>query len=66
MNLKLEELKDNGLTKEDRKAIASMVIAESYQGITLTEAKTNESLAEDIAENIIFYNEYKASIVRRG
>ena len=46
------EIRGSVLTKEDRKAIASMVIEESYQGITLTEAKTNESLKEDIAENV--------------
>ena len=53
------EIRGSVLTKNDRKAIASMVIEESYQGITLTEAKTNESLKEDIAENIIFYNDVK-------
>ena len=40
-----------------------MVIEESYQGITLTEDKTNESLKEDIAENILFYNAVKQMIL---
>ena len=57
------EIRGSVLTKEDRKAIASMVIEESYQGITLTEAKTNESLKEDIAENIKFYNAVKQMIL---
>ena len=57
------EIRGSVLTKEDRKAIASMVIEESYQGITLTEAKTNELLKEDIAENIKFYDAVKKMIL---
>ena len=60
------EIRGSVLTKEDRKAIASMVIEESYQGITLTEAKTNESLKEDIAENIIFYNDIKLVLLEEA
>ena len=60
------EIRGSVLTKEDRKAIASMVIEESYQGITLTEAKTNESLKEDIAENIVFYNDVKLVLLEEA
>ena len=60
------KIRGSVLTKEDRKAIASMVIEESYQGITLTEAKTNESLKEDIAENIIFYNDVKLVLLEEA
>ena len=60
------EIRGSVLTKNDRKAIASMVIEESYQGITLTEAKTNESLKEDIAENIIFYNDVKLVLLEEA
>ena len=60
------EIRGSVLTKNDRKAIASMVIEESYQGITLTEAKTNESLKEDIAENIKFYNAVKQMMLEEA
>ena len=60
------EIRGSVLTKNDRKAIASMVIEESYQGITLTEAKTNESLKEDIAENIVFYNDVKLVLLEEA
>jgi len=60
------EIRGSVLTKEDRKAIATMVIEESYQGITLTEAKTNESLKEDIAENIVFYNDVKLILLEEA
>ena len=60
------EIRGSVLTKNDRKAIASMVIEESYQGITLTEAKTNESLKEDIAENIVFYNDVKLILLEEA
>lgn len=60
------EIRGSVLTKNDRKAIASMVIEESYQGITLTEAKTNESLKEDIAENVVFYNDVKLILLEEA
>lgn len=60
------EIRGSVLTKNDRKAIASMVIEESYQGITLTEAKANESLKEDIAENIVFYNDVKLVLLEEA
>ena len=60
------EIRGSVLTKEDRKAIAFMVIEESYQGITLTEAKTNESLKEDIAENIKFYTAVKQMMLEEA
>mgnify|MGYP000173901826 CR=1 FL=1 len=60
------EIRGSVLTKEDRKAIASMVIEESYQGITLAEAKTNESLKENIAENIKFYNAVKQMMLEEA
>jgi len=57
------EIRGSVLTKEDRKAIASMVIEESYQGITLTEAKTNESLKEDLKLNIEIYGSFKQQLI---
>ena len=46
------------LTKEEQKSVVKMVM-ESHQGITLSEAKTNEGIREEMKLNLEFYNEVK-------
>jgi len=46
------------LTKEEQKSVLRMVI-ESHQGITISEAKSNQDIREEIKLNLKFYNEIK-------
>jgi hypothetical protein len=46
------------LTKTEQKSVLRMVI-ESYQGITLSEVKSNQDIKEKIKLNLKFYNEVK-------
>ena len=47
------------LTLEEQRAVVKMVMESSYKGVTLTEAKTNTNLKEEILLNLKFYNGYK-------
>lgn len=46
------------LTREEQKSVLRMVM-ESHQGITLSEAKTNEDIREEMKLNLEFYNSLK-------
>lgn len=46
------------LTREEQKSVLRMVM-ESHQGITLSEAKSNQDIREEIKLNLKFYNEVK-------
>ena len=46
------------LTREEQKSVVKMVM-ESHQGITLSEAKTNEDIREEMKLNLEFYNSLK-------
>lgn len=46
------------LTREEQKSVLRRVM-ESYQGITLAEAKSNQDIREEIKLNLEFYNEVK-------
>ena len=46
------------LTREEQKSVVKMVM-ESHQGITLSEAKTNTDIREEMKLNLEFYNEVK-------
>lgn len=46
------------LTREEQKNVLCMVM-ESHQGVTLSEAKTNEDIREEMKLNLEFYNEVK-------
>ena len=46
------------LTRTEQKSVLRMVI-ESYQGITLAEAKSNPDIKKKIKLNLKFYNEVK-------
>jgi hypothetical protein len=46
------------LTREEQKSVLRMVI-ESHQGITISEAKSNQDIREEIKSNLKFYNEIK-------
>lgn len=46
------------LTKEEQRSVVNMVM-ESHQGITLSEAKTNEDIREEMKLNLEFYDEVK-------
>jgi len=50
------------LTLEEKKSVAKMVM-ESYQGTTISEAKTNISIREEITLNLKFYNAVKEGFV---
>ena len=50
------------LTLEEKKSVAKMVM-ESYQGTTISEAKTNISIREEITLNLEFYNAVKEGFV---
>ena len=49
------------LTKEEKIDVVKMVL-ESYKGITLTEAKSNNEIREVIKKNLIFYSGIKESL----
>jgi len=46
------------LTREEQKSVLRMVM-ESHQGVTLTEAKTNQDIREEMKLNLEFYNALK-------
>ena len=46
------------LTRTEQKSVLRMVI-ESYQGITLAEAKSNPDIKKKMKLNLKFYNEVK-------
>jgi hypothetical protein len=46
------------LTREEQKSVLRMVM-ESHQGITLSEAKSNQDIREEMKSNLEFYNEVK-------
>ena len=46
------------LTREEQKSVLRMVV-ESHQGVTLTEAKTNQDIREEMKLNLEFYNALK-------
>ena len=46
------------LTREEQKSVLRMVM-ESHQGVTLTEAKTNEDIREEMKLNLEFYDSLK-------
>ncbi len=50
------------LTREEQKSVVKMVM-ESYQGVTLSEAKTNEDIREEMKLNLKFYNALKEGFV---
>jgi hypothetical protein len=49
------------LNLEEKKAVVKMVM-ESYKGVTLTEAKSNENIREEMMLNLKFYNGLKQSM----
>jgi len=53
------------LTREEQKSVVKMVM-ESHQGVTLTEAKTNEDIREEMKLNLEFYNSLKEGFTRKG
>ena len=46
------------LTREEQKSVLRMVM-ESHQGITISEAKSNQDIREEIKSNLKFYNKVK-------
>ena len=53
------------LTREEQKNVLRMVM-ESHQGVTLSEAKTNEDIREEMKLNLEFYNALKEGFVEDG
>jgi len=53
------------LTREEQKSVVKMVM-ESHQGVTLSEAKTNEDIREEMKLNLEFYNSLKEGFTREG
>jgi hypothetical protein len=53
------------LTKIEQKSVLRMVI-ESYQGITLSEVKSNQDIKEKIKLNLKFYNEVKKGFLNEN
>ena len=53
------------LTREEQKSVVKMVM-ESHQGVTLSEAKTNEDIREEMKLNLEFYNALKEGFTREG
>ena len=53
------------LTREEQKSVVKMVM-ESHQGVTLSEAKTNEDIREEMKLNLEFYNSLKEGFTRKG
>ena len=53
------------LTREEQKNVLRMVM-ESHQGVTLTEAKTNTDIREEMKLNLEFYNSLKEGFIRDG
>jgi hypothetical protein len=50
------------LTKEEQKSVLRMVM-ESHQGITISEAKSNQDIREEIKSNLKFYSGLKETIL---
>ena len=53
------------LTREEQKNVLRMVM-ESHQGVTLTEAKSNTDIREEMKLNLEFYNSLKEGFIREG
>ena len=53
------------LTREEQKSVLRMVM-ESHQGVTLSEAKTNENIREEMKLNLEFYNSLKEGFTEEG
>jgi hypothetical protein len=53
------------LTREEQKSVLRMVM-ESHQGVTLSEAKTNEDIREEMKLNLEFYNALKEGFTEEG
>lgn len=53
------------LTREEQKSVLRMVM-ESHQGVTLSEAKTNEDIREEMKLNLEFYNSLKEGFTKEG
>ena len=53
------------LTREEQKSVVRMVV-ESHQGVTLTEAKSNTDIREEMKLNLEFYNSLKEGFIRDG
>ena len=51
------------LTREEQKSVLRMVM-ESYQGVTLTEAKSNTDIREEMKLNLEFYNSLKEGFIK--
>ena len=53
------------LTREEQKSVVRMVM-ESHQGVTLTEAKSNTDIREEMKLNLEFYNSLKEGFIEDG
>jgi len=53
------------LTREEQKSVLRMVM-ESHQGVTLTEAKSNTDIREEMKLNLEFYNSLKEGFIKDG
>ena len=53
------------LTREEQKSVVRMVM-ESHQGVTLTEAKSNTDIREEMKLNLEFYNSLKEGFIKDG
>jgi len=53
------------LTREEQKSVVKMVM-ESHQGITLSEAKSNTNIREEMKLNLKFYNALKEGFIEDG
>jgi hypothetical protein len=51
------------LTREEQKSVLRMVM-ESHQGVTLTEAKSNTDIREEMKLNLEFYNALKEGFIK--
>ena len=51
------------LTREEQKSVLRMVM-ESHQGVTLTEAKSNTDIREEMKLNLEFYNSLKEGFIK--
>lgn len=53
------------LTREEQKNVLRMVM-ESHQGVTISEAKSNEDIREEMKLNLEFYNALKEGFIEDG
>ena len=51
------------LTREEQKSVLRMVV-ESHQGVTLTEARSNNDIKEEMKLNLEFYNSLKEGFIK--